>query len=97
MATITDSSYDGQTYRLIACTGIKPRRVNFDSHADMWREFDRVNGQIEKYIRNGQELIKVKKDNWNSRDWFVWNETRQVRVSSHKTEKAAILAFDEIS
>jgi len=93
MANILESSYNGSTYKLIACTGTKPRRINFSSHAEMEREFDRVNNQIEKYIRNGQELVRVK---GNARNWFVWNETRQVRMSSHKTEKSAIEAFDNL-
>lgn len=52
--------------------------------------------EIEKYIRSGQELVRVKRNPYDSRDWFVWNETRQVRMSSHKTKKAAIKAFDNL-
>ncbi len=96
MAIITESSYDGSVYRLVACTGIKPRRVNFKSYDDMQREFDRVNQQIEKYINDGKELIRVKNNPYQSRDWFIWNETNQLRISSHKTQKEVIQAFDEL-
>lgn len=98
MATILESSYDGDRYHLIAWTGNAPRRRWFDSHADMTEAFDLVNNQLETYIRSGHELVRVKRthDRPAKRAWIIWSETQQRVLGEYPSGKAAATALYEM-